>query len=199
MPLRKCGVPPGPPMAAGPHDNSILTESVMTPPIRSHDVTGLKLFNTRAAKATEKIAGQGYQAIDDVTLKTLPQPPAGAVFNAEEQAKYRAYKEARRGAADYMAMEGEFARYLDDVYSAPPVEREALTDRMRDPGDRRRFRRPAALAQAARRRAFRMSASARRAAMSAGPGTGTAIQASRATSKPTAICRCSKRWVTSRP
>ena len=50
------------------------------------------------------------------------------MFNAEEQAKYRAFKEARRGAADYMAMEGEFAKYLEDVYSAPPVPREALTD-----------------------------------------------------------------------
>jgi hypothetical protein len=40
------------------------------------------------------------------------------VFNAEEQAKYRAYKEARRGAAAYMAMEGEFSKYLEDVYSA---------------------------------------------------------------------------------
>ncbi|HLK26341.1 MAG TPA: NAD(P)/FAD-dependent oxidoreductase, partial [Caulobacteraceae bacterium] len=46
----------------------------------------------------------------------------------EEQARYRAFKEARRGAADYMPMEGEFARYLDDVYSAEPVPREALTD-----------------------------------------------------------------------
>ena len=27
-----------------------------------------------------------------------------------------------------MAMEGEFSRYLDDVYSAPPIEREALAD-----------------------------------------------------------------------
>ncbi len=58
----------------------------------------------------------------------LPPPPPGAVFDAEEQAKYRAFKEARRGAADYMAMEGEFARYLQDVYSAPPVPRDALTD-----------------------------------------------------------------------
>src|SRR5260221_567982 len=54
--------------------------------------------------------------------------PAGATFNAEEQAKYLAFKEARRGAADYMAMEGEFKKYLDDVYSEPPIPREALDD-----------------------------------------------------------------------
>ena len=90
--------------------------------------TGLKVFNTRAAKATDKIAGKGYSTIDDVALKTLPPAPVGAVFDAEEQAKYKAFKEARAGAADYIEMKGEFSRYLEDVYSAEPVPREALTD-----------------------------------------------------------------------
>jgi cation diffusion facilitator CzcD-associated flavoprotein CzcO len=96
--------------------------------IRIDETTGLKAFDTRAAKASERIAGKGYSTVADEALKVLPPPPPGAVFDAEEQAKYRAYKEARRGAADYMAMEGEFARYLEDVYSAPPVPREPLTD-----------------------------------------------------------------------
>jgi len=90
--------------------------------------TGLKIFNTRAAKATDKIDGHGYSIQTDESLKELPEPPPGAVFNAEEQAKYREFKEARRGAADYMAMDGEFSRYLEDVYSTDPVAREALTD-----------------------------------------------------------------------
>ena len=30
-------------------------------------------------------------------------------------------KIARRGAADYIGMEGEFKKYLDDVYSEPPL------------------------------------------------------------------------------
>ncbi len=90
--------------------------------------TGLKTFNTRAAKASEKIAGKGYSVIEDEGLKVLPPHPPGAVFNAEEQAKYRAFKESRRGAADYMAMEGEFSKYLEDVYSTEPVPRESLTD-----------------------------------------------------------------------
>ncbi|MEZ5226790.1 MAG: NAD(P)/FAD-dependent oxidoreductase [Acidimicrobiales bacterium] len=90
--------------------------------------TGRKIFATRAAKANERIAGKGYSVIDDDKLKELPPQPAGAKFNAEEQAKYREFKEARRGNADYMAMEGEFASYLEDVYSADPVPREALTD-----------------------------------------------------------------------
>ncbi len=96
--------------------------------IRTDPATGLKVFNTRASKANDKITGKGYSVIDDESLKTLPPAPAGAVFNAEEQAKYRAFKESRRGAADYMAMEGEFSKYLEDVYSADPIEREALTD-----------------------------------------------------------------------
>lgn len=100
----------------------------MTPSIRTDETTGLKIFNTRAAKATEKIAGKGYSPISDEALTTLPPPSPGAAFNAEEQAKYRAYKEIRQGAADYITMEGEFARYLEDVYSAPPIEREPLTD-----------------------------------------------------------------------
>jgi len=100
----------------------------MTPAIRIDESTGLKIFNTRAAKATERIQGKGYSAVSDQTLKELPPPPAGAVFNAQEQERYRRNKEERRGAADYIAMEGEFARYLADVYSAPPVPRAALTD-----------------------------------------------------------------------
>ena len=100
----------------------------MMPAIRIDDATGQKLFNTRAAKASEKIDGKGYSPIADVALKTLPDAPQGASYTAEERAKYQAFKEARRGAADYMAMEGEFAKYLADVYSAPPVERPALDD-----------------------------------------------------------------------
>jgi len=90
--------------------------------------TGRKIFATRAAKASDRIVGKGYSIVDDPSLKELPPPPPGAVFNAEEQAKYRDYKEARRGAADYMPMEGEFRKYLQDVYSAAPVPRDALTD-----------------------------------------------------------------------
>ncbi|MEM7219546.1 MAG: NAD(P)/FAD-dependent oxidoreductase [Pseudomonadota bacterium] len=98
------------------------------PAVRIDPDTGKKLFNTRAAKSTEKIVGKGYSVQHDQALKSLPEQPKGAVFDAQEQNKYRAFKEARAGAADYMAMEGEFSRYLEDVYSEPPVERDALTD-----------------------------------------------------------------------
>ena len=90
--------------------------------------TGLKIFDTGAAKANDKIVGKGYSVVEDEALTVLPPPPPGAVFDAEEQAKYRAFKEARRGAADYMAMDGEFSKYMQDVYSADPVPRDVLTD-----------------------------------------------------------------------
>ncbi len=100
----------------------------MNDAVRIDPETGLKVFNTRAAKASEKIAGKGYSITTDQKLKELPELPPGATFNAQEQAKYLAFKEARRGAADYISMEGEFRKYLDDVYSEPPIPREALTD-----------------------------------------------------------------------
>jgi cation diffusion facilitator CzcD-associated flavoprotein CzcO len=96
--------------------------------IRIDPDTGLKIFNTRAASTIADVVGRGYSVTQDESLKTLPPQPPGAVFNAEEQAKYRANKEARRGAADYMAMEGKFSKYLGDVYSAALVPRDALTD-----------------------------------------------------------------------
>src|SRR6201993_1433112 len=100
----------------------------MNQAVRIDPETGLKVFSTRAAKASEKIAGKGYSVLADQKMKELPELPPGATFNSEEQAKYRAFKEARAGAADYMAMEGEFKKYLDDVYSEPPISRDALTD-----------------------------------------------------------------------
>ena len=127
----------------------------MTHAIRIDPATGRKLFNTRAAKASENIAGKGYSLVADDALKTLPRSARGRRFNAEEQAKYRAFKEARRGAADYMAMEGEFAKYLEDVYSAPADRARGADRRLRDPGHRRRLRRAAAVVQAARRRLHR--------------------------------------------
>jgi cyclohexanone monooxygenase len=97
-------------------------------PIRTDPDTGLKIFNTRAAQATDKISGKGYSLTADMALKTLPEPPAGALFNADDQARYRDFKESRRGAADYISMEGEFSKYLEDAYSADPIPREALID-----------------------------------------------------------------------
>ncbi len=100
----------------------------MSEAVRIDPKTGRKLFATRAAKATDKIAGKGYSIVEDEALKTLPPPPPGAAFNAEEQAKYRKFKEARAGAAHYIRLEGEFATYLEDVYSEAPVPRDALDD-----------------------------------------------------------------------
>ena len=99
------------------------SEAVSTDP-----ETGLKIFATRAARKTDKIEGKGYSAISDESLKILPDSPAGAVFSAQEQEKYRKFKEERIGSAEYISMEGEFSRYLKDVYSEEPIKREALKD-----------------------------------------------------------------------
>ena len=37
----------------------------MNPAIRIDETTGLKVFDTRAAKASERIAGKGYSTVDD--------------------------------------------------------------------------------------------------------------------------------------
>jgi cyclohexanone monooxygenase len=96
--------------------------------IRIDPVTGRKVFATRAVPSSDRIVTAGYSVTSDEHLRTLPPPPDGAIFDAEAKERYRAFTEARRGAADYMAMEGEFAHYLHDVYSADPIPREALTD-----------------------------------------------------------------------
>jgi len=98
------------------------------PAVRIDPATGRKLFNTRTDKASERIVGKGYDVVTEAEYTSLPAFKPGAVFDAAEQAKYREFNEARRGTFDYMAMEGQFAKYLEDHYSAPPVEREPLTD-----------------------------------------------------------------------
>jgi cyclohexanone monooxygenase len=96
--------------------------------IQINPKTGLKIFDTRAAKASDKITGKGYSTLKDEKLKSLPPPPKGVVFNAKEQTKYREFKESRRGAADYIPLEEDFSKYLEDVYLADPVKRSTLND-----------------------------------------------------------------------
>ena len=95
---------------------------------RIDEKTGLKLFDTRSIKGTKKLGTGGYAVNTDLALKTLPLEPEGAVFNAEEQKKYREFKEARAGAADYIPMDGQFSHYLQDANSGEPIERETLDD-----------------------------------------------------------------------
>ncbi|HET9691203.1 MAG TPA: NAD(P)/FAD-dependent oxidoreductase [Acidimicrobiales bacterium] len=94
--------------------------------VRRDPTTGVLAFSTRAG--VRPVEGRGYGVVDDERLTALPAAPAGAAFGAAERDRYRAYTDARRGAADYTAMEGDLARYLEDVHSAPPVERPALHD-----------------------------------------------------------------------
>ena len=41
--------------------------------IRTDPVSGLKIFDTRASKASDKITGKGYSILHDESLTTLPQ------------------------------------------------------------------------------------------------------------------------------
>ena len=102
--------------------------SPAVPAVRIDPETGHKLFNTRAAKASPRILGKGYDVLDDPALVTMPEARKDVRFDDEAKAQQRAFIESRRGTDDYIAMEGTFARYLEDHYSAEPVERDALDD-----------------------------------------------------------------------
>ena len=169
----------------------------MNAAVRVDPTTGRKIFNTRAAIASNKITGTGYSIITDEKLKSLPEPPPGAVFNAQEQRRYRENKEARAGAADYIAMEGEFAKYLDDVYSEPPVKREALTDECEILVIGAGFG-ALLLWYRLNSAGFTDVRFCEKGGDVAVPGIGIAIRESPATSKATAICPCLRRWAISR-
>lgn len=98
------------------------------PAIRIDAESGRKLFNTRAKIASERVAGQGYGVTENAEYKALPDFKPNISFDGDAQAKQDAFKEARRDVDDYMPMEGEFARYLEDHYTTPPVDRESLND-----------------------------------------------------------------------
>ncbi|MEZ0139397.1 MAG: flavin-containing monooxygenase [Candidatus Reddybacter sp.] len=97
-------------------------------PIKIDPETGLKIFNTRAEKANDKITGKGYSVVTDEALTSLAEEKAGDVFNADEQAKYLEFKKSRTGVAEYIGMDGKFSKYLNDVHSQPPIPREPLDD-----------------------------------------------------------------------
>ena len=87
--------------------------------------TGLKLFNTRAAKA-EKIAGKGYSAIDDVALEDLRTAPGA---NSTPRSR-PSIAPTRRGVAPPTTWRWKASSALSRrrVYSEPPIPREALED-----------------------------------------------------------------------
>ena len=58
----------------------LLKTLTMTPAIQIDPINGFKKFNTRAAKATEKISGKGYSVVNNSELTSLPEAPAGAVL-----------------------------------------------------------------------------------------------------------------------
>ena len=161
--------------------------------------TGLKVFNTRAAQGDRQDRRQGL----------LDHRRRGAQGPAAHTRRARcSTPRSRRSTASSRRPAGAPPTTWRWRASSPSTSRtstrptrcprEALTDECDILVVGAGFAGPAALVQAARRRASSTSASARRAATSAAPGTGTATRASPATSSPTATCRCSRRWATSR-
>ena len=53
----------------------------MSSAIQINPETGRKIFNTRAAKANEKITGKGYSTINDDALKLLKWKPNDRLKN----------------------------------------------------------------------------------------------------------------------
>ena len=96
--------------------------------VRVHPVTGRKLFNTPLPEHPNGSTVTDTRSSTTPSSRRSPAFKVDAAFTVEAKARYRDFNEVRRGSADYMAMDGQFARYLEDHYSAPPVEREALTD-----------------------------------------------------------------------
>ena len=60
----------------------------MNAPIRTDAITGLKIFSTRAAKATDKITGKGYSEIDDQALASYLMYPKVFTDFARAQETY---------------------------------------------------------------------------------------------------------------
>ena len=171
-------------------------------------VPAVRIDPGHGSEAVQHPGGQGVRSDRRQGLRRRRRRRAGdacrtpsvtSAFDAEAQAQLpRVQRGPRRGTDDYMAMEGQFARYLEDHYSAPPIEREAADRRVRDRSSSAAASPVCCSGTSSPRPASTTSASARRAATSAAPGTGTAIRASPATSSPTPTCRCSTRPATSR-
>ena len=117
------------------------------------------------------------------------------------QNKYLAERDKRLradGNEQYVEVKAEFSRYVDDPYVEPGFTREPVFDDVEVAiigGGFGGLLMGARLREAGLRAA---SASSRRPATSAAPGTGTAIPARCATSSPTSTCRCSKSSATCR-
>ena len=98
------------------------------PPVRTDPESGLKLFNTRAEKSSDRVEGTGYGINQTEHWRTMPEFKKDLAYDDDAKGRVRNFNDSRRDTDNYMKMEGEFARYLEDHYSAPPIERESLND-----------------------------------------------------------------------
>ena len=82
---------------SAPRRNDLMAAQA-PPAVRVDPASGRLLFNTRADKASDRIEGKGYDVVREAELTSLPAFKPGAVFDADEQAKYREFNEVRQGA-----------------------------------------------------------------------------------------------------
>jgi cyclohexanone monooxygenase len=97
-------------------------------PVETDPETGRKIFDTRADSPSRQEAGRGYSVVSDEKLTRMPELTSGTVVDNADLARYGEYKRTQAGRASYVALEGNFQRYLDDVHSTQPIAREALLD-----------------------------------------------------------------------
>ena len=121
--------------------------------------------------------------------------PADIEIDVDVAALQKRYDEERRkrlrpdAVAQYQKLAGNFADFDTDPHADPNFTREPIVEDIDVLIIGGGFAGAARRRASARGRASRASASSRRAPTSAAPGTGTAIPAPPATSKPTSTCR----------
>lgn len=98
------------------------------PAVRTDPRTGRKVFATRSAAAHPGSAGSGFAVVRDPGLTALPEASRDVTFDDAQRERYRSERDARRDAAGYVGLDGDFERYARDVFSTEPVERESLDD-----------------------------------------------------------------------
>ena len=97
--------------------------------VRIDPATGLKTFATRAAKATDRIAGKGYSIVTDESLKTLPRAAARRHVQCAGAGEVpRVQGSARAAPPTTWRWKASSRSTSTTCIPRDPVPREALTD-----------------------------------------------------------------------
>ena len=109
--------------------------------IRVDPGTGLKIFNTRAAKANDKIAGKGYSIITDEALITLPpKPPEPGVQVRRGRGCTSRKREPRSGGGQPLSGEPAMPARCPARPEMEPLGMDQVATQVATPADAGRFR-----------------------------------------------------------